>query len=132
MVNSKAMNKKIKLINQTNPLKQPLTATYCESFLCKLKGLSWRKSLPKNEGLLLVQNKDSRMDSSIHMFGMFFDLAIVWINANMQVVDVKPAYRWRSMLLPLKPAKYTLEININRMDEFQTGDQIRYEKINPT
>ena len=132
MVNSNLMNRKYTLLNKTKPLESPLTITYCENFLCKLKGLSWKKSLLNNEGLLLVQSKDSRADSSIHMFGMFFDLAIVWINAEKKIVDVKPAYKWRSILFPQNPAQFVLEININRLNEFNKGDIIHFEEINPT
>ncbi len=133
MVNSTLMNKNNKyyqLTNQTTPLTSPLKVKYCSSFLCKFKGLSWRASLPQEEGLLLVQSKDSKLDSSIHMFGMFFDLAIIWINEQNQIVDVKPAYKWRSILFPQQPAKYALEINIERLSEFKKGEIIHLEEIN--
>ena len=64
------------------------------------------------------------------MFGMFFDLAIIWINEQNQIVDVKPAYKWRSILFPQQPAKYALEVNIERLSEFKKGEIIHLEEIN--
>ena len=80
------------------------------------------KPLPPGEGLLLVLDSESRMDASIHMFWMRFDLVIVWINAALEVVDIKPAYKWRSMLVPNQPAKYILEMPILHIGDYEIGD----------
>lgn len=115
--------------NETKPLAQPLRAGYCNTFFCRLRGLSFRRSLPYNWGLLLVQDRDSRMDASIHMLGMWFDLAIVWINAELEVVDVHYARRWLSFIVPQRAAQYTLEIHPERIEDFQIGDRVRFEEI---
>lgn len=65
------------------------------------------------------------MDAAIHMFMMWMDLTIVWINAQHQVVDVRPAYRWKSVLVPQAPASYVLELPIERLPDFQIGDEIK-------
>ena len=79
------------------------------------------------EGLLLVQSRESRADSGIHMFFVFMDLGVIWINAQGIVVDVKLAKAWRSILIPQAAAQYVLEIVPERLDEFQVGDQLSFE-----
>ncbi|MEK6223217.1 MAG: DUF192 domain-containing protein [Chloroflexota bacterium] len=118
----------INISNLTNPLSSSLNATYCESFGCKLRGLTFRKSLPMDNGLLLVEKEDSRLSSAIHMAGVFFDLGIVWINNAMQVVDKGLARKWVGLLAPKSPARFTLEIVPGRIEEFNIGDEIRFEK----
>ena len=88
----------------------------------------FRRSLETDEGLLLVQKRENRGESAIHMLFMFIDLAVVWINAAHQVVDVKYARRWRLMYAPQAPAKYVLELPTDRFDEFQIGDQLQFDE----
>ena len=62
------------------------------------------------------------------MLFMFIDLAVVWINAAHQVVDVKLAKCWRLMYAPQSPAKYVLELPTERLDEFKIGDQLQFDE----
>lgn len=119
----------IELINQSRHLSSTLQVGYCSSFLCRLRGLSFRRSIPLDWGLLLVQEKESRLDSAIHMLGMNFDLAVVWINSKKEVVDVQHARRWISMIIPSQPAKFTLELSLERLGEFQIGDSLSFDEI---
>ena len=105
-----------------------LQAGYCVSFLCKLRGLTFRRNIPEDRGLLLVQSHDSIINSSIHMFCVFFDLGIIWINDVGDVVDRCIAKRWLTIKVPKNPARYILEIVPERFDEFQIGDKIRFEE----
>jgi uncharacterized membrane protein (UPF0127 family) len=113
--------------NLSRPLPQPITAQYCDSFLCRLRGLMFHRNVPAGWGLLLVQSRDSRVDSSIHMLFMWTDLAAVWINSGGEVVDVRHARRWRMAYLPVRPARYVLELNPHHLPDFRVGDQIRFE-----
>jgi len=114
----------VKIENRTHPLKQTLEAGYCISFACQLRGLTFRHSLPPNWGLLLVQHHESKIDSAIHMFMMWIDLAVVWINTQNKVVDVRPAFKWKSIIVPQAPAQYVLELPIARLKDFQIGDEV--------
>ncbi len=87
----------------------------------------FRRSLPPGEGLLLVQERQSRLDAAIHMFGMFFDLAAVWIDDALCVVDVQAARRWPPLYFPARPARYVLETGLHRLQDFQPGDQLHFE-----
>ena len=118
----------VEIRNSNRSLKSPIQAKYCDSFLCQFRGLMFRRSLTPDEGLLLVQKRENRGESTIHMLFMFIDLAVVWINAAHQVVDVKFAKRWRLMYAPQSPAKYVLELPIERLDEFKIGDQLEFDE----
>jgi uncharacterized membrane protein (UPF0127 family) len=120
------MKKIVEVYNQDKILSSPLKAVYCDSFLCRLKGLMFRKSLPANEGLILVYGSDSRMDVSIHMMFVNFDLAVIWINSAGEVVDTVLAKQWKLAYLPKSPARYVLEIIPERLGEFEIGDRVTF------
>jgi uncharacterized protein len=119
----------IRITNTSRPGISPLTAVYADSFLTRLRGLTFRRSIPMQEGLVLVQPKDSRLDSAIHMFGVFTDLSVVWINSDKEVVDVRLAKAWRPAYLPKKASKYVLEMNPTRMGDFQVGDRVSFDEV---
>lgn len=114
--------------NLSRPLETPIRALVCETFLCRLRGLTFRRDIPINQGLLLVQNQDSRLDASIHMMGVFTDLSVVWINSQREVVDIRQARRWHPLYIPRRPAKYILELSPERWSDFQIGDQVNFEE----
>lgn len=113
--------------NLTRPIQQPARVGYCDSFLCKLRGLMFRRRLSLDEGLLLVEKKDSRLDTSIHMFFVPFDLAVIWINSDMTVVDKVIAKSWRPAYFPKAEARYTLEIHPDRWENYQIGDKVEFK-----
>lgn len=81
----------------------------------------------EDKGLLLVRNKVSRIDSAIHMLFVFTDLAVIWINNDLQVVDKVLARPWRLMYYPNCPARYILEINPSFFSDFNIGDQLAFK-----
>ena len=119
----------VQIRNSSHPLKSSLVAGYCDSFLCKLRGLALRPDLPSGESLLLVEGGQSRLGTGIHMFAMAFDLSVAWLDADLKVVDVRHARRWRSLFVPRKPARYVLEFHVSRFEEFHVDDQIVLEEV---
>ena len=113
--------------NLKQSLAQPACVGYCDSFLCRLRGLMFRSRLALDEGLLLVQSRDSRLDSSIHMFFVPFDLAVFWINSKMEVVDKVIARSWRPAYFPKAEAKYILEIHPDRFNDYNIGDYVEFK-----
>ncbi|HUI88812.1 MAG TPA: DUF192 domain-containing protein [Anaerolineales bacterium] len=113
--------------NQNKPIDHPARVGYCDSFFCRLRGLMFRRFLPREEGLMLVIGRDSRADSSIHMLFVSFDLAVFWINSEMCVVDKVIAKSWRPAYFPAQAARYTLEIHPDRYDEYQIGDRVQFQ-----
>lgn len=106
-----------------------LRVKYCDTFLCQLRGLSFRPRLAPDEGLLLVGKRDSRIDSSIHMFFVPFDLTVIWIDSALQVVDKVLARAWRPAYFSKRPARYTLEIQAERWEDFQIGDGVIFRDV---
>jgi uncharacterized membrane protein (UPF0127 family) len=119
--------KYIKISNQTKPLSQPILAKYCQSFFCQLRGLMFRKMMPDDQGLVLVQRADSKINSSIHMMFMWIDLAVIWINSEYTVVDRVLARRWKLGYLPKSPAMYVLETGVEHINDFEVGDKVYFE-----
>lgn len=114
----------VEIENRSRPLSAPLYAEYCQTFFCKLAGLAFRRRLPPDRALILVQSKENRVDSAVHMFGMAFDLAIVWLDSNLLVKEVRHARRWRSIIVPRYPARFVVECGLSRLDDFAVGDQL--------
>ena len=122
------MNNKSTLIqNLTSPVVKPIQAKWCQSFLSRLQGYTFRQELEPDEGLVLVEARDSRMDTSIHMFFVWTDLAVVWVNSDMLVVDTALAKAWRPFYASAKPARYGVEFNPKRHGDFKPGDRVSFK-----
>jgi uncharacterized membrane protein (UPF0127 family) len=87
----------------------------------------FRSQLGVDEGLLLVTDRDARLDSSIHMLFVPFDLAIFWINSQMEVVDKLIARSWRPAYFPARPARYILEIHTSRFNDYEIGQKVNFQ-----
>jgi uncharacterized membrane protein (UPF0127 family) len=113
--------------NIDKPLKAPARVRFCNSFACRLRGLMFRSQLSRDEGLLLVIDRDARLDSSIHMLFVPFDLAVFWINSNKEVVDKVIARSWRPAYFPARAARYILEIHSARVDDYEIGHKVEFQ-----
>jgi uncharacterized protein len=120
------MTKFIAIENKQRGISGPLRIKYCDTFLSQLRGFTLRPSLAPDEGLILVGRRDSRLESSIHMFFVSFDLAVIWINSQLQVVDKVVAKPWRPAYFSKEPAQYVLEVHPERWQEFQIGDSLDF------
>ena len=85
--------------------------------------------LAEFEGILLVEGNESRINSAIHMFFMRFDIAVIWINSQFQVVDVKIARKGHPFYLPAAPSRYTLEAHPDRFFDFRIGDILSFNDL---
>jgi uncharacterized membrane protein (UPF0127 family) len=121
------MPKTIAIENKNRMIKGDLRIKYCDTFLTQLRGFTFRSRLARDEGLLLVGKHDSRLDSSIHMLFVPFDLSVIWINSAMQVVDKVLAKSWRPAYFSKQPAKYVLEIHPERWGDFEIGDGVEFK-----
>lgn len=122
------MSRFIIVHNLNQPHLSPARVKFCDSFLCRLRGLMFRNRLDPDEGLLLVQGqRDSRVESSIHMLFVPFDLNVVWIKTDMTVVDKVVAKAWHPAYFPAAPACYILEIHPQRWEDYQIGDKVEFQ-----
>jgi uncharacterized membrane protein (UPF0127 family) len=121
------MPKQIVVENKNRLIDRLPHIKYCDTFLTQLRGLTLRPELSLDEGLLLVGTRDSRIDSSIHMLFVSFDLTVVWINSHMQVVDKIVAKSWRPAYFSKQPARYVLEIHPDRWGDYEIGDTVQFK-----
>ena len=121
------MPKQIHVINKNRRIESLPRIQYCDTFLTQLRGLTFRSRLSRDEGLLLVGTRDSRLDSSIHMLFVSFDLTVVWINSDMKVADKVLAKSWRPAYFSKHPARYVLEIHPDRWGDFDIGDMVDFK-----
>ncbi len=94
---------------------------WCATFASKLRGFMFKSTLAADEALVLVESRDNRVNSSIHMLFVNFDLGVVWVNSAGQIVDKIIAKAWRLSYVPAHPARYTIECHPSRLDEFEIG-----------
>jgi len=105
----------------------PLRARRCDTFLCRLRGLTFRRSLADDEGLLFVESAESRVATSIHMFFVFFSIGVIWMAADGTVVDAQLAKPFRPYYAPRAPAKYYLEGVPALLSWVQIGERLTIE-----
>ncbi|HEY5732021.1 MAG TPA: DUF192 domain-containing protein [Anaerolineales bacterium] len=123
------MPKQIIVENKNRKIGSPPRIKYCDTFLTQLRGFTFRSRLSRDEGLILVGTRDSRLDSSIHMLFVSFDLAVFWINSEMQVVDKVLAKSWRLAYFSQKPARYVLEIHPERRKDYEIGETVQFKDV---
>ena len=117
----------VEINNLTNINQTPLRAGVCDSFYLKLHGLMFTTPISPSEGHIFIEKVDSKLNSTIHMFFMRFDISVIWLNQKLEVVDKALARKWRPYYAPSHPASYILETHVSRLDQFQIGDKISLE-----
>jgi uncharacterized protein len=78
----------------------------------RIRGLSGRKGLDKDEGLLFIFDKDEKY--GIWMNEMNFIIDIIWLDRNGMVVHIEENISpntYPKVFYPLIDAKYVLEVN---------------------
>ena len=103
-------------------------ARWCSSYWCHLRGLQFVRDLPENEGLLFVTGYEGRTHTAIHMFFMFFSIAVVWLDKSGVVVDKQYAKPWRPAYAPRSSAQYYIEARPSLLDRVEIGDHIRFDE----
>ena len=102
-------------------------AKWCDGFFSRMRGFTFHGPLAEGEGLVLVNKRDHRVDSSITMLFCFIDLGVVWVNDAGQVVDKVLAKPWRLTYAPQAAARYAIESHPAILDQVKIGDQITFE-----
>ncbi len=117
----------VTITNLTRPTARQLTVKLCNTFMTRFMGLMLTPSIQPDGGVLIDEKADSIASTSIHMFFMNYDIAVVWINNQGQVVDTRLAKKWRPFYASSKPARYVLELHPDRLADFHPGDQVAYK-----
>lgn len=104
-------------------------ARWCDTFAAKLRGFTFRRHLPADTGLVLVEKADSRLHSSIHMLFVFVALGVVWVNDAGIVVDTALAKPWRLSYAPCAAARYVIEASPAVLERVRPGDPILFVDV---
>ena len=104
-------------------------ARWCDDFLSRMRGFTFRRSLEEGEGLVLVEGSDSRVNSGITMLFCFMDLGVIWVNSAGEIVDKIVARPWRLSYLPQAPAKYAIEADPGVIKSVQIGERITFQQL---
>ena len=115
--------KVVKLSTLSSP-ESILEVKYCDTFASKLIGLMFSRELGLNSGIILVENSETRINTSIHMMFMNFDLTVLWLDRDLVVVDKVLAKRWVPIYFPKNRAQYVVELHSNQIANFSIGDQL--------
>ncbi|MCJ7566433.1 MAG: DUF192 domain-containing protein [Anaerolineales bacterium] len=100
-------------------------ARWCDSFSCRLRGLTFRRDIPDGEGLVLVERSEGRINTSIHMLFVFFSISVFWVSSEGVVVDKTLARPW-GFYAPKQAAQFIFEASPRILDEVQIGDQLEF------
>jgi uncharacterized membrane protein (UPF0127 family) len=98
----------VRVVNTSLGGAEVVRARFCASFLCRFRGLMFSRPLEPGRGLLLVEERESRWGTAIHMAFVAYPLGVAWLDAGRRVVDCRVAHPWR-LYLPARRASYILE-----------------------
>jgi len=82
------------------------------------------KQIPLDQGIILVENKESKINTSIHMMFMNYNLTVLWLDEKLVVVDKVLAKRWFPIYFPKAQAQYVVELHSAQFPNFAIGDQL--------
>lgn len=113
----------MKLIKENQTRIIPIKISKYNTFFKRLKGLSFKLKPINHEGILLTPC------NSIHMFFMFFEIDIVFLNKNNQVIYYKENVKPWKIIFPVKQAVSALELPASfiRQHQINIGDFIDFE-----
>lgn len=88
-------------------------------------GLRFKKMPGKDEALILDTKTESVIGSIVDMVFVFYEICVVWLDRNKNVVDVKTARPFR-FYIPRKKARYVIETNAANTNKFKVGQKISF------
>jgi uncharacterized membrane protein (UPF0127 family) len=100
----------------------------CDTFWKRGRGLMFRHRSVVEDGrvFLFVEGRESVAQMAIHMFFVFFPIAVVWLDAERRVVGKALARPFRPYYAPRRPAQYYLEGPPSLLDRVRAGDELEF------
>ena len=90
-----------------------------------LRFIGLRFSRKNNKILILELRKESRINSAIDMFFVFYPINVIWLDKNKKVVDIKNnILPFTPFVIPRKKAKYILEST--HSIKVKPGDKLKF------
>ena len=94
------------------------------SFFSRLAGLQFKRRLVAGQGALFVCSRAGRLPAAVHTLGMRSAIAVIWLDAELKVVDLRLAKPWRFAHVPKAAAMYYLEAHPSILDQVKISDQL--------
>jgi uncharacterized membrane protein (UPF0127 family) len=104
-------------------------ARVCADFWSVFRGLQFTRGLPPNTGLLFDVKRESRTDTAIHMFNVFYPIGVLWLTAEAQVVHSALAKPWRPYYASPRPARYFVEALPDVLERASVGDILALDEV---
>lgn len=104
-------------------------AKWCASAFCRFRGLQLRGTNARDAGLIFVNSSESRSESAIHMFFVFMNIAVVWLDSAGKIVDKTLAKPWRPYYAPQSKARYFIEAHPDILAMVEIGDVLTFEDV---
>ena len=114
------------LLNQTAGKQLASKVILCDTFWRKFKGLMFRRSLNPDTVYVFVYNRENIVETSIHMFFVFFPIAVLWLDANRRIVDIVLAKPFRPYYAPRQAAQYFVEGTPSLLNQVSLGDELTF------
>ncbi len=99
----------------------------CNTFWRRGRGLMFRAMPGRDEVYLFIESRESVTRASIHMFFVFFAIAVIWLDRDKRVVDKALARPFRPYYAPSHPAMYYVEGHASLLANVSAGDQLDFE-----
>jgi len=115
--------KTVKIKHSSSP-STIINVKYCDTFFSKLIGLMFSRKLKQDHGIVLVEKNETRINTTIHMMFVNYDITVLWLDKQMVVIDKVLAKKWVPIYIPKKPAQYVLELHHSKFPEYSIGDQL--------
>ena len=103
------------------------TVVRCDTFWKRGRGLMFRRGLDEDEVYLFVEGRESVAKTTIHMFFVFFPIAVVWLDGQKRVVDKVLARPFRPYYKPRQAAQYFVEGHPSLLERVEIGDRVKFE-----
>ena len=104
-------------------------ARVCADFWSVFRGLQFTRALPPGRGLLFDVKRESRSETAIHMFNVFYPIGVLWLTADGQVVHTALAKPWRPYYASPKPARYFIEASPDVLNRASVGDVLTVNEV---
>jgi len=82
------------------------------------------RKLKLDHGVILVDKNETRINTSIHMMFMNYDITVLWLDKQMVIIDKVLARKWVPIYIPKKPAQYVIELHHSKFSEYSIGDKL--------
>jgi uncharacterized membrane protein (UPF0127 family) len=114
------------IVNRSSGERVAERVVRCDTFWKRGRGLMFRRNLAEGEAYLFIEGRESVAQATIHMFFVFFPIAVVWLDRDRRVVDKVLARPFRPYYAPRQAAQYYVEGHPSLLERVDIGDELEF------